>query len=194
MLLLSCELRGLQLLLAESTDNTSIGRVARGLGRLDWKAIEAFQRNFDVILGNDPLQLATKILVQLVRPMSLFLRAVAVVNANFLLRVVLLHGLSLIDFEEVNHKKWVFEVNEEVAHVGLSIGLFFVADDVEAAVHILVSLVQLILQLFLTVPAWNVLDTQVGPQIFALFDKFDPNRFTGCSSVRFRSGAVACIL
>lgn len=108
---------------------------------------------------------------------ELFFGCAAIVDANLLVRVVQLPSLALVFLVEVDHKEGVLEVNEEVAHVGLLFGFFFVRDNGHAPEHISVGLANLVLQLLLAVATGDVLDAKIRPQILTLLDELHFDRF-----------------
>lgn len=124
--------------------------------RLSRAAIKRIERRLNIVFLDNAVQLSHEVAIQLVVLVELFLGRTAVVDANLLVRVVQLPGLALVLLVEVDHKEGVLEINEEVTHVGLLFGFFFVRDNVYAPKHIPVRLANLVLQLLLAVATWDV--------------------------------------
>ena len=103
--------------------------------------------------------------------MLFFLRVSAIKDRDFLFRVVIILPLRiLIFFIELHNEKRMLEVNEEVAHVRHLLGLLLVRDHVKCRIAILVVTINLFFKLLLRETVWDVLDTQVRPEILTLLD------------------------
>lgn len=128
------------------------------------------------MLLDNSVELGRQIIVKFVIFITLLFGLNSIVDSDLLIRVVKLPGLALVLLVEVDHKKGVLEVDEEVAHVRHLLRFFLIRNDVDVPEHVLVRLVDLVSQLFLGVSARNVLDAEVRPQITSLFDTFDSDR------------------
>ncbi len=135
--------------------------------------IELFHRGLDVILFNDLLEFTFELLVQFVTIMTLSLWISPIENTNFLVGMVQLPCFALVFLIEVNNKEWMFEVDEEVPHIVIFLWLFFVRNNVDCCVAILLRFIDLLLQLLLRVPAGDVLNAKIRAQVFTLFHFFD---------------------
>ena len=119
-------------------------------------ALEVLERNRDAILLNDPVQLTYEARIQLVDWWTLLLWVAAVVHADFLVGVVELPGLTLVLIVEVNNEQWVLEIDEKVPHIRHFLRLLLVFNDVKSGISPFMVLIDLVLELFLGVSAWNV--------------------------------------
>ena len=150
-------------------------------------ALEVLERNRDAILLNDPVQLIDEARIQLVDWWTLLLWVAAVVHADFLVGVVELPGLTLVLIVEVNNEQWVLEIDEKVPHIRHFLRLLLVFNDVESGISPFMVLIDLILELFLGVSAWNVFNAKVGPEIKALFDQVNSDWLViACLIIRLR--------
>lgn len=99
-----------------------------------------------------------------------------------------LPSFALVLLIEVNHEEWVLKVNEEVPLIVIFLWLFFVWNNVDCCVAILLRFIDLLLQLLLRVSARDVLNAKIRPQVFTLFHFFDldwlTERFTICHRCR----------
>ena len=174
----------------------SVGHLVGGLETnvafLGWGALKFLQRCRDFILFDNLCKLTSQICIKFMSIMTLFFGITTVEDANFFVGVVKLPSFTLVLFKEIYDKKWMLEVDEEVAHVGHLLWLFLISNNVEGRVATLVSDVYLIFELFLRVATRDVLNAQISPQVLALLHEVDPDRLT--VGVAIRLGRLAAIL
>ena len=131
-------------------------------------ALEFLQWSRDAVPLDDTMQFVNKVDVKLVDRRTLFLRITAVVDADLLVRVVELPGLTLVLVVKVNDEQWVLEVDEEVTHIRHFLWLLLILDNVKSRVSPFVVTIDFVLQFFLRISAWDVLHAKVGSQIMTL--------------------------
>ena len=129
------------------------------------------------------MKLVHQISVQLVDWRTLSFRVAAVIDSYLLIRVVEFPGFTLIFVEEVHHEEWVLKVNEEVAHVGHFLGFLLVFNDVKSGISSLVVTINLVLELFLGIPTWDVFYAKICSQFKPLLDEVNSDRLTIASLV-----------
>ena len=93
--------------------------------------------------------------------LALLFGVASVVDSYFFVRVVQLPVLVLVLLIEIYHEKRMLEVDKEVAHVGILLWLFLISDDVKIAVSVFVRTIDFLLQLFLVIATWDVLNAKV---------------------------------
>ena len=135
-----------------------------------WGPLELLKWRCNRILFNDSMKLINQSCVELVDGRALFLRITTIVDANLLVRVMKLPGLTLVLVKEIYNEEWVLEVDEEVTHVCHFLWLLLILDDVKRRVSALVVAVDLIFKLFLCIAARDVFHAQVCSQFKPLFN------------------------
>jgi len=129
------------------------------------------------------VQLVDQTRLQLIDGWALFLGVATIVDPDLLVGVVELPRLALVLVVEVDDEERVFEVDEEVAHVGHLLWLLFVFNNVERGIPALVVAIDLVFQLLFRVAAWDVLDAEVSSQLKTLLHEVNLDRLAVASLI-----------
>jgi len=112
----------------------------------------------------------------------------SVVNLDLLLRIIQLPSLLLVGCVEVDHVQRMLQVDEEVARIVLHVVLGF--GELDLGVLVLVSLVNLSLQLLLRVLVGQVHYAEVRSQVVTRFHSVNVHRLACLTNALVLSSAA----